>query len=222
MPKRDIITISHASLTNHRIVATPNEPFPDVTFHLATPSLPDLVHVDAIPGQPESLSPLTLLQAYGQIGAEHREYMQRYFAVGKQLETSQPNDARVLEALASDALQQRTPEEDAAAAGYLSRAIELGSTMAWDFEELGSHLLKEHKFPEAEACLRKGIERAPYDEKLYSLLAENYFATNRPREAAATLTQALRLFPQVDLLRAFLREVQESSSAGRASNRPRN
>jgi len=222
MPKRDIVTISHASLTNHRIVATPNEPFPDVTFHLATPSLPDLVHVDAIPGQPDALSPLTLLQAYGQIGAEHREYMQRYFALGKQLETSQPNDAHVLEALASDALQQRTPKGDEAAAGYLSRAIELGSTMAWDFEELGSRLLKEHKFPEAEACLRKGIERAPYDEKLYSLLAEDYFATNRPREAAATLTQALRLFPQVDLLRSFLREVQESSSAGRASNRLQN
>ncbi|HLV96051.1 MAG TPA: hypothetical protein VKS44_12735, partial [Candidatus Acidoferrales bacterium] len=58
--------------------------------------------------------------------------------------------------------------------------------------------------------------------KLYSLLAEDYFATNRPREAAATLTQALRLFPQVDLLRSFLREVQESSSAGRASNRLQN
>jgi hypothetical protein len=220
MPKRNIVTISHASLTNHRIIATPDEPFPDVTFHLATPSLPDLVHLDAIPGRADSLSPVTLLQAYGQIGAEHREYLPRYFALGKQLETSHPDDIHVLEALAADALRQGTPHGDEVAANDLSRAIELGSTMPWDFEELGSRLLRQHKFQEAEACLRKGIERARYDQKLYALLAEDYFATRRSREASATLIQALQRFPQVDLLRAFLREVQEAGAAGRAGNRP--
>jgi hypothetical protein len=210
MPRRDVVTISHSSLTNHRIVATPDEPFPDITFRLTTPALPDLVHLDAIPGQPDVVPPLTLLQAYGQVGAEHREYLQRYFEVAKQLETSQPNETHVLEALAADALQQGSPEGDRAAVAYLSRAIELGSTTAWDFEELGTRFLRAHKLQEAASCLRTGIQRAPYDSTLYSLLAEGYVAMNRPSDAAAILTRALQLFPQIDLLRAFRQQVEET------------
>ena len=221
MPKRDVTEISHASLANHRIVATPDEPFPDVTFQLATPSLPDLVHVSVIPNERDAVpSPLTLLQAYGQLGTEHREYLPRYFDVAKQLEASQPNNTEVLEALAARALQEKTPDGNRNAIEYLSRAIEQGATKAWDFEELAAHLLRTHKFLEAEACLQKGIHRAPYDAKLYSLLAEGYVAMNRPREAAATLTQALQLFPQMDLLRAFLNQVEQTSLPQQGSSRP--
>jgi hypothetical protein len=222
MPKRDVTEISHASLANHRIIATPDEPFPDVTFQLATPSLPDLVHVNAIPSERGNApSPLTLLQAYGQLGTEHREYLPRYFDVAKQLETSEPNNTEVLEALAALSFQEKTPEGDRSATEYLNRAIEQGSTKAWDFEELGAHLLRAHKFVEAETCLQKGIQRAPYDAKLYSLLAEGYVAMKRPREAAATLTQALQLFPQMDLLRAFLNQVEQARLAQQGSNRPK-
>jgi hypothetical protein len=210
MPKRDVTEISHASLTNHRIIATPDEPFPDVTFQLATPALPGLVHLNALPGQPDAISPLTLLQAYGQLGAEHREYLQRYFDIGKQLETPEPNNTDVLEALAAQALQLKTTDGDRAAIEYLSRAIDHGSTKAWDFQLLGSRLLQAHKLREAVACLQKGIQRAPYDAELYTLLAEGYVAMNRASDATAILTRALQLFPEIDLLRAFLREVQET------------
>ena len=214
MPKRDVTEISHASLTNHRIIATRDEPFPDVTFQLTTPSLPDLVHLNAIPNEGDDApSPLTLLQAYGQLATEHREYLPRYFDVAKQLETSEPNNTEVLEALAASSLQEKTPDGNRRATEYLNRAIEGGSTKAWDFEESGALLLRARKFSEAEACLRKGIQRAPYDAKLYSLLAEGYVAMNRPREAAATLTQALQLFPQMDLLRAFLNQVEQSEAS---------
>src|SRR5436305_60094 len=50
MPKRDVKVISHSVLTNHRIVATPNEPFPDSAFHMTTPELPDLVDLTREPG----------------------------------------------------------------------------------------------------------------------------------------------------------------------------
>jgi hypothetical protein len=208
MPKRDVTDIAHASLTNHRIVATRDEPFPDATFELVTPALPDLVHLNAIPNQPDAVPPLVLLQAYGQLGVEHPEYLRRYFEVAKQLEPSEPNNTTVLEALAAQALQQKTSDGDQAAIEYLDRAIEHGSTTAWDFESLGTRLLRTHKLPEATACLRKGIQRTPYDPKLYTLLAEDYVAMNRPRQAIETLKQALQLFPEVDLLRAFLDQVQ--------------
>jgi hypothetical protein len=215
MPKRDITGISHSSATNHRIVATADEPFPDVTFELTTPSLPDLVHLDAIPSQSADPPPqITLLQAYGQLSVNRREYVQRYFELAKQLEASEPSNTNVLEALAASALQERTAEGVAAATDYLARAIERGSSAPWDFEQLGTRLLRAQRFPEAEACLRKGVQRAPYDAKLYALLAESYVSTNRPREAAATLRQALQLFPQMDFLRELLNEVEQSSRAG--------
>ncbi len=213
MPKRDVTVISHASLTNHRIVADPDEPFPDATFELTTPALPDLVHLDAIPGQPDSAPPLlTLLQGYGQLGTEHPEFLQRYFDVGKQLESAEPENISVLEALAARALMERTPESSARAIEYLDRAIENGSTTAWDFEQLGSVLLKEQRFPEAVSCLRKGIQAIPYDGELYGLLAEGYLALNQRSEAIATLTQALKLLPQNDFLRELLKQSEGGQS----------
>jgi len=208
MPKRDVAEISHASLTNHRIVTTPDEPFPDATFHLATRALPDIVHIDAIPNHEDLVPPLTLLQAYGQLGAEHREYMPRYFEIAQQLQATAPNNTDVLEALAAQALQIKTPEGDRAAISYLGKAIAGGSSTAWDFESLGSKLLQARELTNAISCLRTGLERAPYDAKIYTLLAEGYMAENKRDEAAAILTRALQLFPQMDLLRAFLEQVR--------------
>lgn len=93
---------------------------------------------------------------------------------------------------------------------YLKCAIERGSTTPWDFELLGTRLLQTHRLADATACLRTGIQRAPYDAKLYSLLAEGYIAMNRPKEAIAILRRAVEIFPQMDLLRAFLRQVEEA------------
>jgi hypothetical protein len=214
MPKRDVTVISHAILTNHRIVAAPDEPFPDITFQLATTQLPDLVHLNAAPDEPDTTPPLlTLLQAYGQLGVQRREYLQRYFEVAEQLENSEPNNIHVLEALASRSLQLRTVEGDDAAMEYLKRAIEQGSTSAWDFEQLGGRFLREGKFSEALAWLREGIRRAPYDATLYALLANAYMNLNQPAEATATLRQASQLFPQMDILRQLLQEVEQSASS---------
>ena len=87
MPKRDITVISHSSLTNHRIVATAEEPFPDETFHIATAQLPDLVHLNAAPGQ-KDFPPLIAHhpQAYAQLMEQYPQYRARYREVGKQLE----------------------------------------------------------------------------------------------------------------------------------------
>ena len=88
MPKRDVTVISHSVLTNHRIVADADEPFPDAAFHMNTAQLPDLVHLSGRPGSPTPPNQLTLLQAYGQIMLSHPEYRQRYWDLAKQLEAS--------------------------------------------------------------------------------------------------------------------------------------
>src|SRR2546429_2654476 len=63
MPKRNVNVISHSVLTNHRIIADPNEPFPDVAYHMVTPELPDLVHLNASPGKMRSEEHTSELQS---------------------------------------------------------------------------------------------------------------------------------------------------------------
>ena len=101
MPKRDVQVIAHAVLTNHRIVAQAEEPYPDAAFHMTTPQMPDLVQLSAIPGKrDEPASPLILLQAYGQLMTPNPQYRERYFALAKRLEEADSNSVDVLRALA--------------------------------------------------------------------------------------------------------------------------
>ncbi len=46
MPKQALQLITHSALTNHRIIARPDEPLPAAAFHQTTPALPDLVHFE--------------------------------------------------------------------------------------------------------------------------------------------------------------------------------
>jgi hypothetical protein len=200
MPKREVKEISHSVLTNHRIVRTPGDPFPDAAFQMTTPQLPDLIHLSAVPGSADAPPPLVLLQAYRQVMFSHPEYRERYWSVAKELQASHPEDIAVLEALADFSLHQRTPEGAAAAIRYLDRARSRGSTEPADFEQLAALLIATDHESEAISVLQQGISVVPYDADLYRLLARTYLALKREREGCAVLTQANRIFPQdVDL-----------------------
>src|SRR5437016_3712162 len=137
MPKRNVNVISHSVLTNHRIIADPNEPFPDVAFHMVTPELPDLVHLNASPGKMTVPAPLTLLEAYRQVMTAHPGYRERYWSLAKQLEAGEPENVAVLEALADLALQNKSREGLEGGIRYLDLARNRGSTNPADFELLG-------------------------------------------------------------------------------------
>ncbi len=197
MPKRDIKVISHSSLTNHRIIATAEEPFPDETFHLATAQLPDLVHLNAAPDRNESTPALlTILEAYAQLIEPYPQYRARYREVGKQLEAIEPDNIIVLEALADGALAQETAEGKAAALRYLNRAIQNGANAPADFERLATLLAGAGRAGEAVKPLQLGIRLAPYDATLYRQLAGVYLALGRTSDEAAILGQANEIFPQ--------------------------
>jgi hypothetical protein len=51
MPKQNLTLISHSVLTNHRIVAREDEPYPEAAFRETTPALPDLVPRERGAGQ---------------------------------------------------------------------------------------------------------------------------------------------------------------------------
>jgi tetratricopeptide (TPR) repeat protein len=213
MPKRDVKEISHAVLTNHRIVKESGEPYPDVTFKMTTPKLPDLVHLNAIPGQKDpSLPPSTLLQAYRQLMSFHPEYRERYVTVAEQLRTSSPNNIFVLEALAYGALAKRSSQAAADAVDYLTRAISQGSTSPADFEQCGSLLIRTARLREAEDVLQQGIKMIPHDGELYRLLGVCYLSQNKSVEAVDVLTRASEMFPENTAIRALLTDSRKASS----------
>lgn len=55
MPERNVPEIAHTSLTNHRILAHPGEPWPDEAYQSDAPSAPDLLHIDRVPGRTDEV-----------------------------------------------------------------------------------------------------------------------------------------------------------------------
>lgn len=204
MPKRGVPVIAHAVLTNHRIVAQAEEPYPDAAFHMATPEMPDLVHLSAIPGKRDDpVSPMIRLQAYGQLMIPNPDYRGRYFALAKQLKAVDSANVDVLEALAALSIEQKNDE---AAIRYLDRAVQHGATSPQTYEQLASLLVQLGRHQEAVDVLERGIKQLPYDAMLYRLLGSSYLSLHKNSEAAALLQQAVQIFPQDGTLRKLLKD----------------
>jgi len=204
MPKRDVTVISHSVLTNHRVVAQAEEPFPDVAFHLTTDQLPDLVDLSSDPGKQATPEPLTRLQAYAQIVLRHPEYRARYWSLANQLKTAHAKNLYVLEALADEAVQKHSEEDSRLAIQYLKEAIEQGTTNPIDFEELAVRLIRSGRGTEALDVLSQGMNVAPYDANLYRQYGKLLLNEKRVREACAVATEAAKKFPQDDWSRDLL------------------
>jgi len=149
----------------------------------------------------ENVPPLVLLQAYGQIMLAHPEYRPRYWAVAAQLQTAEPENAYVLEALADRASQQHTANGAADAIRYLDAAIQRGSTNAADFEQLAKLLIASHRQAEALSILRQGTELFPFDSEIYRLNAQLDFSLNKDQEGCELVQKATHNFPQDDVMR---------------------
>jgi hypothetical protein len=201
MPKRDVTVISHSVLTNHRIVAEAEEPFPDVAFHMTSPQLPDLVHLSANPAKQDAPPLLTLLQAYGQVMLAHPEYRARYWSVAEQLKATHADSVPVLEALADEALQKKNAESASLAIRYLGDAVRHGATNPGDFEELAKLLVATSRHSEAVNVLRQGMKLDPYDVELYRLSASTYVTLDKMPEACEVAVEGMQKFPQDDAIR---------------------
>jgi Tetratricopeptide repeat len=208
MPKRDIKVISHSALTNHRIIAESGEALPEV---LPTPQTPGLIHLNAIPGQQDSVPPLVLLEAYGQVTASHPEYRQRYWDLAKQLEKSHSGEVAVLKALADWATQQKTAEAGEKAIEYLDLAIRRADTDPTDYEELATLLMARGRTKQAIDVLQQGLVAMPYDAEFYRLLGKCYLAMKRDSEARETLRKGVLIFPQDPGIRDLLKQSETSS-----------
>jgi Tetratricopeptide repeat len=214
MPKRDIQVISHSSATNHRIVARPEEPFPDVTFRQTTATLPDLIHLNpaakSTPGQ-EAVPPplLTLLTAYGQLAENKPEYVAAYLKVLGQLEKTQPDDPLVQAALGRRDLKNGDYQ---GAAGHLRRAMQGDPTAATTCADLADALAHLGQTEEALPLIEKSIELDPFNPVTRKMLVVRLVETKQYAKAHEALQHYLEIFPQDDFMRQMLARAEGKSS----------
>ena len=122
MPQREATETAHASLTNHRILKRPGEPWPEEAYQLNGASLPDLVHLNRVKGERDEIPALTQLEAYREIAERKPEYADSYQRVLDELEQSDPEHAEVQRALGKRELDRGNLQE---AVVHLRRAMQL-------------------------------------------------------------------------------------------------
>jgi hypothetical protein len=206
MPKRDIQVISHSSATNHRIVATPDESFPDVTFMETTASLPDLIHLNpahrsASGKQAAPPSLLTLLQAYGELAENKLEYVGAYLRVLGQLEQTQPNDPLVQAALGRRDLKKG---DFSSAVGHLRLAAKNHPAVATTYTDLADALSHLGQTGEALPLIEQAIQLDPFNPLSRKMLVVNLIQAKQYAKAQKALEDYLEIFPQDDFMRQML------------------
>ncbi len=202
MPKRDVRVISHSSITNHRILARPDEDFPESAFHQTTAALPDLIHLNPVPGSKEDvIPPLTLLQAYGELAATKPEYVAPYLKLLTQLEQSNPDNALVQAALGRKELKSGKLQE---AADHLQRALKLGSQQATVYGDLAEATTRLGHPEEGLALLQKATVLDPFNPQLQRSLVVRLIAMKQYANALAAMEHYLEIFPQDSYVRKML------------------
>jgi len=207
MKKRDVREISHSTITNHRILARPEESFPDIAFRQTTSALPDLIHLNAPPakkGMP--LPALTLLQAYGELVEKHPEYLAPYSAVLQELERSDANNPLVQAALGNRELQAGHYSE---AVAHLQRAMDGGATTTVLYTDFAEALLKLGRSNEAVTSLQKATELDPFNAALRKQLIVQLIQTKDYATARKQMEDYVERFPAD----SFMREMERRAEA---------
>ena len=209
MPKRDIQVISHSIATNHRILARPDEAFPEATFHQTTAALPDLINLDPAPGKQETAPPqLTLLQAYGELAANKPQYVSRYLDVLSALEKSAANDPLVEASVGRRELKAGNFDS---AASRLLHAVEIGPPQATTCADLADALVHLGQREEAVSWLDKSIELDPFNPYAQRSLIVQLILLKQYTRARSALEHYVQLFPQDNYMREMLSKAPAAS-----------
>jgi len=208
MKKRDVLEISHSSITNHRILARPDEPFPDVAFQQTTQAVPDLIHLNPEPGR-QNLSPppLVLLQAYGELVEHAPEYLDRYNAVLQQLERTDAGNPLVQAALGNREFHAGQYPE---AVAHLQHALNGGVQKTIVYTDLAQALLKLDRTSEAVEVLQKAADLDPFNAVLRKQLIVELIQVKDYASALSQMEDYVKLFPADSFMQEMLRRAQAS------------
>ena len=212
MPKRAVPTISHAALTNHRIVRTPDEPYPEAAYADSADESPGLIHVSQSP-EPEhnQVAPITLLQAYRTLLVKEPSLRWRYLALLDQLTLSQPENPIVLAGKGHEELGAGSAAAAERAAALLNEAIKHGEHSAEVALDLAGALGRNGHFDEAKGTLADALTHEPYSPALHKALISLQMKTKNYGEAERSTRAYLRLFPSDQIMGDLLKEMELSS-----------
>ena len=200
MQKREGVAIAHTSVTNHRIVARPDEPFPDAAFQMTTAATPDLIYLNA--ESSNSTPPaITLLQAYSQLKDQSPAYAASYQRVLSELERSEPENALVQAALGHQALAANQWD---AAAEHLHESLKLNPTQPAVYADLSAVAEQNGEAAEAVTLQQKAVMLDPYNAPLQKALVLRLIDAKQYPEAEAAMEKYLENFPEDDFMRKML------------------
>jgi Cytochrome c554 and c-prime len=198
MQKQPALTVSHSTLTDHRIRRTPDEPYPEIAFRESLPGT-GFIHVNAVPGKDDRVPAVSLLQAYRkELVRSHLEYKDYYFSLLDQLSKANSQNPFVLSAIAQKASSDGDLNK---AIAFASQVVDRGSTSTFDYLLLDRLQARAGNLAASIATLEHGMSIAPYDRLLYESLAVRQLSNGNISEGLATLQRGLELFPEDQVLR---------------------
>ncbi len=201
MPKRDAVAISHSSLTNHRIVAQPDESFPDAAFEMTTQALPDLIYLNHEPGNNSPPPSITLLQAYAQLKDQSPAYAASYLRTLNELAQKEPENAIVQAALGHKALADGHLEE---ASQHLENSLRLNPSQPEVYADLSTLAEQKGQAVEAVTMAQKAVALDPFNAPLQKSLVLALIDAHQYPEAEAAMDKYLEKFPEDDFMRKML------------------
>jgi Flp pilus assembly protein TadD len=206
MQKREGIAISHTSITNHRIMRQPNEPFPDTAFEQTTAALPDLIHLNRVSGESAPPPAVTLLQAYWQLKGQSPVYAASYLRTLQELEKTEPENAIVQAALGHKALSDGRLDQ---AAVHLNESLRLNPAQPAVYAVLAEVANKRGQAAEAVALAQKAVALDPFNAALRKTLVQSLIHAKQYSDAQAAMEKYLEDFPEDDFMRKMLAIAKE-------------
>jgi len=206
MPKRDVVVISHSSITNHRILARPNEAFPEIAFQQTTAAMPDLIHLNRESDNSPAPSALARLQAYADLSKQKPQYTASWLKTLAELETSTPNNALVQTALGHRELQAHNLPQ---AITHLKQALQLDPTQTEAYVDLSEALDQSGQPEEAITAQKQAIALDPFVPALQKTLVFRLINGKHYEAAQAAMEHYLELFPEDDFMRKMLSIAQQ-------------
>jgi hypothetical protein len=200
MPKRAGGLIAHTSLTNHRIVGRPDEPFPDAAFQMTTAALPDLIYLDAAPGDTAPPA-VTLLQAYSELKEASPAYEASFLKTLHELETSESENALVQATLGHRALAAARLDE---AEQHFEESLKLDPAQPEVYSALSEVAGQKGRADEAVTLAQKAVALDPFNAPLQKTLVTRLIDAKRYPEAEAAMEKYLENFPEDDFMRKML------------------
>jgi hypothetical protein len=216
MEKRPVAGISHSNDTKHRIVRFAGQPLPDVAFEQPQTDLPGLLWLNRpTPGAGDPLPPVTELEAYWTVARKDPALAPYALQKLDKLAKSSPNDPVVLTCLGTVTLSGK--KDNAKAADYFSRALNLGSEDPTTYLNLATALENLGRHQEAESVLESGVAAYPYWGPLVARLAQQYLNDGQTWRASVVVHQYRKLFPEDPIVRDAL---QPSANAAQLQATP--